>query len=392
MKNNWRIVKFKDVVEFPPKIQLRKDEEYDFIEMEDVNPQKRYVYAEKTKKFDSSSVSKFENDDIVFARITPCLQNSKIAQVKLTDGRKGFGSTEFFVFRPKLELIDRDFLYYLCKSDVIRLSAINSMTGASGRQRADRTFVQNIEFKLPPIDEQKKIGEVLKNYDQLIYNNNKRIETLEKIAQEIYKEWFVRMRFPGYESTKFIKGIPVEWEEAKLSELANIVMGQSPSSEFYNDISDGLPFHQGVSDFNFRFPNNEVYCTQIKKIANKGDILFSVRAPVGRLNIAISKMVIGRGLAAIRHKEELNFYLYYALQNIFFKEDIMGNGAIFNSITKNELENIKILTSKELQYKFNAFVEPIDKEIEILVKKNNSLVKTRDLLLPRLMSAELSIE
>jgi len=111
--------------------------------------------------------------------------------------------------------------------------------------------------------------------------------------------------------------IPEGWEVRRLGEVGEIVMGQSPSSEFYNNTGQGLPFHQGVRDFGARFPVHITFCTIDKRIAERGDILLSVRAPVGRINIANTKIIIGRGLAALRHKKLLQSFLLYQLKNIF---------------------------------------------------------------------------
>ena len=139
--NEWKEYKFGDLVNFPPKVELPRNVELPFIDMELVDPNRRYVTNKIRRKF-KGSASKFENKDILFARITPCLENRKIAQAKIED--KGFGSTEFFVLRAKKEKIDQNFLYYLSKRDYIVENAINSFVGASGRQRADEKFANTI--------------------------------------------------------------------------------------------------------------------------------------------------------------------------------------------------------------------------------------------------------
>ena len=150
------------------------------------------------------------------------------------------------------------------------------------------------------------------------------------MAEQIYKEWFVRMRFPGYENAEFEKGVSKGWQIIPLSSIANILMGQSPKSEFYNEDGIGLPFHQGVGSYGKRFPIHDIFCSVSGRQAKKGDILFSVRAPVGRINVADKKLIIGRGLAAIRHKNNLQSYLFYLLNYYFQIEDVIGNGSIFN--------------------------------------------------------------
>lgn len=138
---------------------------------------------------------------------------------------------------------------------------------------------------------------------------------------------------------------------------------------------------------------HKTYCTDDKRIAERGDILLSVRAPVGRLNIADRKLIIGRGLGAIRHNDNFQSYCYYQLRCIFQTEDSFGNGAVFNAVSRKELANIKIIIpAKETMNRFDSLVTPFDRELGLLSQKNKILKQTRDLLLPRLMSGKLSVE
>lgn len=247
-----------------------------------------------------------------------------------------------------------------------------------------------IEFPCPPIETQRQIADILSAYDDLIENNQKQIKLLEEAAQRLYKEWFVDLRFPGYEQTKIIDGVPEGWKNNILSDIADISMGQSPKSEFYNDKKDGLPFHQGVGSYGNRFVIDNVYTTSYTRIAEPDSILFSVRAPVGRLNRTKNRIVIGRGLSAINHKKGCQSYLFYLLKNKFFKDNILGNGSIFASISKDELANQKlIIPTDSLVERFNSQVKSIDDKIDILVSQNELLKETRDRLLPKLMSGEI---
>jgi type I restriction enzyme, S subunit len=170
-------------------------------------------------------------------------------------------------------------------------------------------------------------------------------------------------------------------------------MGQSPESQFYNNRGDGLPFHQGVTDFGPRFPVDRMYCTVMNRIAERGDILFSVRAPVGRINISTKKIVIGRGLCAIRSRREYQSFLFQQLKERFREEDSMGGGTIFKSVTKEDMHGIEIVDPPTaLINKFEEIAQPMDREIEILTEKNANLRRTRDFLLPRLISGELDVE
>lgn len=283
--------------------------------------------------------------------------------------------------------------YYI---DTIKLRMQNVSKGTT-QDNLSLDKLKSFDFLIPPVQTQHKIASILSAYDDLIENNNRRIKILEEMAQAIYKEWFVNFRFPGHEKVKMIKSelgmIPEGWVVKKLGDVCNILMGQSPKSEFYNTTGDGLPFHQGVKDFGMRFPTHITYCTVDNRIAETGDILLSVRAPVGRINIANTKLIIGRGLSAIHHKEGLQSFLYYQLKEIFSEEDKMGSGAIFNAVTKDDLHKITfIIPDKALDKKFNALIEPIDKNIELLTTKTENLRKTRDLLLPKLISGEIDVE
>ena len=169
-------------------------------------------------------------------------------------------------------------------------------------------------------------------------------------------------------------------------------MGQSPKSEFYNQDRQGLPFHQGVGSYGTRFVIDTTYSTSFTRIAEAGSILFSVRAPVGRLNITKNKIVIGRGLAAISHRSGMQSYLFYLLKERFFKDNIIGNGAIFASISKDELLGQKfIVPVDDLVKRFNTVVSDIDGKIAGLENQIMLLTEARDRLLPKLMSGEIEV-
>lgn len=288
--------------------------------------------------------------------------------------------------------VDPAFLFYSLYGRRFEICKLASES-AHGTKKIDTKVLNAIPVFLPESLVQSKIVAILSAYDDLIENNQRRIAILEKMAEEIYCEWFVRMRFPGHEQVAFHKGIPEGWETTDLESISNILMGQSPKSEFYNSIGEGLPFHQGVGTYGNRFPRNEVFCSVGGRIANEGDVLFSVRAPVGRLNIASEKIIIGRGLSAIRHKKGYQSYLYYLLKSNFSDEDIIGNGSIFNSVGKDELNSFKVfLPNENVIKRFESIIAVIDQQIKVLIQANQNLQQTRDRLLPRLISGKLSVE
>lgn len=252
--------------------------------------------------------------------------------------------------------------------------------------------LKEVVIDKPPLEIQHRIADILSAYDDLIENNQKQIKLLEEAARRLYKEWFVDLRFPGHENTKIVDGVPEGWNEKTLSQVANVIMGQSPKSEFYNSEKKGLPFHQGVGSYGVRFVMDDIYSTSYTRIAEPNSILFSVRAPVGRLNITKNKVVIGRGLAAINQTDGCQSYLYYLLKNKFFKDNIVGNGSIFASVSKDELLNQKFLIpERNLMMQFEKIVSQMDKQIENLDSKNKKLIEARDRLLPKLMSGEVEV-
>jgi type I restriction enzyme S subunit len=289
---------------------------------------------------------------------------------------------------------DLEFIYWLLRTESYQKFVAGSATGATVKHTSP-TKIYFYKFIAPKLKStQKRISSILSAYDDLIENNLKRIKLLEEIAQRTYEEWFVKFRVNGEElPIDEVTGLPFGWSNKKLVEVAILTMGQSPKSEFYNTTRVGLPFHQGVSDYGFRFPENSTWSTQGNRNAEKGDILFSVRAPVGRLNIAIEKIILGRGLASVRHKKGLNNKLYYQLQNIFFKDDLIGGGAIFSSVTKKDVERIEVVIANEqTELLFNSVVSDIDKQIEMLTLQIRLLKQSRDILLPRLMSGTINVE
>lgn len=165
-----------------------------------------------------------------------------------------------------------------------------------------------------------------------------------------------------------------EWKEYKLGDIAEINMGQSPESKYYNDIGIGLPFLQGNRTFGLRFPSFDTFCSDPKKIANEGEILFSVRAPVGDINIATTKICIGRGLASLNAKNGNNNFLFYLLH--FLKNIIINteSGTVFGSVNRNDLETIELLIPDEMEQKsIAAILSSLDDKIDLLHRQNKTL-------------------
>ena len=379
MKSEWTKKKLSDIADFNPRETMKKGGIAKKIPMDVLRPFYRDIpyYVEEC----FSGGTKFRNGDTIMARITPCLENGKTAQVSiLNDGEVGFGSTEYIVFRAKEGIADKDYLYYLVCSPEVREPAIKSMVGSSGRQRVQTDVVKNLETDVPPLVEQEKIGSFLKAFDDKIALNDRINKNLEQQAQAIYQQMF-------------IDNASSDWAEGTLSNIADITMGQSPSGSSYNEHGNGTIFFQGRAEFGFRFPTVRLYTTEPKRMACANDTLMSVRAPVGDLNVAHTDCCIGRGLAAIHSKNNHQSFVLYTMFSLKKQLDVFnGEGTVFGSINRSSLNEMPILIpSSEKLDEFEALVAPMDATIRSNYDEICRLDQLRDTLLPKLMSGELDV-
>lgn len=296
--------------------------------------------------------------------------------------------------RINKEICDAKYVFYNFRSKKFTDYIQSIAFGTSTQPNMQIGSLLNFDFFVPSLPEQTAIASILSALDDKIELNLQMNKTLEEMAMALYKHWFID--FGPFKDGEFVESelgmIPKGWEVKKLEEFSTIIMGQSPKSEFYNDERKGLPFHQGVKDFGIRFPTDITFSTSGNKIAEKGDILFSVRAPVGRINIAKNKLVLGRGLASIKMKEG-NGFLLYALKNFFQKEDIIGSGTVFNSVNKTEIENIKFVMPEINKFmEFNEKVLQLDEMIYSNFLEIENLKNQRDSLLPKLISGEIRVK
>ena len=379
MKFEWTKKKLSDIADFNPRETIKKGAITKKIPMDVLRPFYRDIpyYVEEC----FSGGTKFRNGDTIMARITPCLENGKTAQVSiLNDGEVGFGSTEYIVFRAKEGIADKDYLYYLICSPKVREPAIKSMVGSSGRQRVQTDVVKNLEIDVPPLVEQEKIGSFLKALDDKIALNDRINKNLEQQAQAIYQQMF-------------IDNASSDWTEGTLSDIADITMGQSPSGSSYNEDGNGTIFFQGRAEFGFRFPTVRLYTTEPKRMACANDTLMSVRAPVGDLNVAHTDCCIGRGLATIHSKNNHQSFVLYTMFSLKKQLDVFnGEGTVFGSINRNSLNEMPLLIpSSEKLDEFEALVAPMDAAIRNNYDEICRLEQLRDTLLSKLMSGELDV-
>lgn len=349
-----------------------------------------------------------EVGDVVLTTEAPL---GEIAQ--LTNDRVALAQ-RLILLRGKPEVLDNTYLKYLMMSVDVQ-SQLHGRASGTTVLGIKQSELRKIVLSLPPIAEQRAIADLLGALDDKIDQNRRTSLALEGLARAIYRAWFVDFEpvkaksagakeFPSMPQNIFdalpdaivegeLGAIPNGFTVKPLTAVAALTMGQSPPSKFYNEIGDGLPFHQGVTDFGFRFPTHRVYCTTEGRLAEAGDVLLSVRAPVGRINIADRRIVLGRGLAGLRHVDAQQSYLQYLLRHVFAEEDAIGEGTVYNAVTKAFLQNMKILVPPmEIRSAFENFVAPMDELILRTEQAATAPARMRDVLLPRLLSGQVRVE
>lgn len=407
--SKWEEKRLEDIIDVNPPVKLKKGESYPFIDIDKVSPTRRSVTNEEVKVYDGQSSSKFCDGDTVFSRITPCLENRKIAKVSI-NGDAAFGSTEFYVFRAKKKKADARFTYYLTSSDAVVLPAINSMTGASGRQRADKRFIQRLKLNLPDLPTQERIADVLSAYDDLIDANNRRIELLEQMAQELYKEWFVRFRFPGYENAKFEDGIPAGWSYVRFGKAIDIIDGDRgvnyPKQEEFYPEGDCLFLNAGnVTTKGFDFSSCAYITKEKDAILRKGkvqhgDVLLTTRGTVGNVafyneTMTFSEMRINSGMVILRNLGVVSpEYIYTSLRHEYLQKlmTMYASGSAQPQLPIKDMKRMKIIKPDiKTMERFTEMSADIYNQISLLIMKNQTLAKQRDMLLPRLMSGKVEV-
>ncbi len=306
---------------------------------------------------------------------------------------------------PVFEVVDTALLspeylmMWFTRSEFDRQATFHAVGGVRGSLEWEDFL--DFELPVPSIENQQEIVNEYHTITKRIQLNEELNQKLEETAQTLYKHWFVDFEFPNengepYKSSGGVMvyneeldgEVPDGWEVGNLFDIAKITMGQSPKGESFNNSEIGEIFYQGRTDFGFRFPTVRTYTTEPKRRADKGDILMSVRAPVGDLNIANNKRCICRGVAALQSRIHCNSFLYY-LMNEVKNQFIISNdeGTIFGSITKEGLHNIEII--KPLEYIviiFEKISNGIDKQIELSCAELDRLKNFKTLLLSKMVT------
>ena len=275
--------------------------------------------------------------------------------------------------------VENEFIFYWLLSQKDYLMAKIGVTGI-GAGKFDLDFLQKLMIPIPSERERKSIVGFASSISEKIRCNAKVNDNLQQQAMALYAEMFLNSSNNDVTS-------------GTLSDIAVITMGQSPSGSSYNEDGVGEVFYQGRAEFGFRFPKRRLFTTEPKRMAVAGDVLLSVRAPVGDLNMAYERCCIGRGLGAIHSKTGHSSFVLYTMFALRSQLNVFnGEGTVFGSINRDALNAIPIdvpLVTKIDQ--FEAVAHPIDKLIRTNYEENCRLEAIRNSLLPKLMSGEIDV-
>ena len=313
-----------------------------------------------------------------------------------TNGKCGIGSTELFVFRGIEGISNTDYVYYLLRMNHIRQLAANSMTGASGRQRADLNFIKKIKWQFPVIEQQQKIASILTVYDNLIENNNKRIKILEQMSENLYKEWFVRFRFPcrskiilqkrspsgwviSSKATDMV--CPGNWEYGSFSRLGKFVRGKNITAD--KMIEGNIPVvSAGLEPSGYHNVHN---------VTGKSLTISASGANAGYLKYHLSD--IWAADCSYFQDDSKLWFVYNALK---FLQPVISNlqiGAAQPHVYPKSINKLcTVIPDDDTMHMYCEKVEPIYEQIQRLKEENQNLIKQRDMLLPRLMSGKLEVK
>ena len=307
------------------------------------------------------NVSKYYPGDVLVSNIRPYFKKIYLAD------KEGTCSNDVLVFFPKREVCTSDFLFCLLSTDAFFAHATKTAKGTK-MPRGDRSAIMGYQINWVPINEQSGISEPILNVYRKIKLNEKINDNLQKQAEAIYSRLFIDAR---------------NCNQVPLKNIANITMGQSPAGHSCSEKNEGTVFYQGRAEFGFRFPTRRLFTTEPKRMAKVGDILLSVRAPVGDTNVAYEDCCIGRGLSAIESKTGEPSFLLYTLRYLHHQFEVFNaEGTVFGSINKEQLNNFQInLPPKDKIKEFESIVRPMDDLIRMNFKENNLLNELKEKLL-----------
>ena len=298
--------------------------------------------------------------------------------------------------------LDAEYLYYWINSYEGQ-KKIDAIAKGTAQKAVPIALLKEIEIVIPENPIQKKVVVILKNYDQLIENNKKQIKLLEEAAQRLYKEWFIDLRFPGYENCKIVDGVPEGWSKDRADNFFKITIGKTPpraEKQWFVDGSVGMPW-LSISDMGnagvYVFNTSEGLTSDAvqkynMKVVPAGTVFVSFKLTVGRVAIAIKDMCTNEAIAHFCiENDKLRAYTYCYLSN--FEYDTLGNTSSISKAVNSKIIKAMpfVMPNDDTIEKFSNVVDPILNEIKVKQEICNELIEARDRLLPKLMSGEVEV-
>ena len=400
--NEWKEVRLGDFMEFNPKESLKKGTLAKKVTMDLLIPHSRDIYNYDVEPY--SGGAKFRNGDTIMARITPCLENGKHAFVSfLDDNEVAYGSTEYFVMRGKDGVSDNYYVYYLTHSPLFKATAIKSMVGSSGRQRAQVEVLQNLIMPVPEtIFEQRCIASILSSLDDKIAVNRRICVNLEAQAQAIFKNWFVD--FAPFKDGKFVESelgmIPEGWRVGKLEDVSSFISrGLSP--KYQTDTNEIVLGQTCVRNNIVTLDNAREHNPKqnTDKRVQKWDVLLNSTGigSLGRVGVVYfddNNVCFDSHLTVVRSRQES--FRYYLGRNLLSRQKESENMAV-GSTGQTELPKKDVLVmpilipSDSSLASFNVLIDDIGNEMYSLLQENRRLSTLRDTLIPKLMSGQIKL-
>ena len=371
MKSSWQKLSLDAISIINPSETLKKGEIAKKIPMDVIVPFQRDVPYYELAEFNGGT--KFRNGDTIMARITPCLENGKIAFVDtLNNNEVGFGSTEYIVFRAIKGISNENFLYYLICSPIVREPAIKSMVGSSGRQRVQTDVLRKLNIYVPPVEEQEKIGGLLKSIDDKISINRKINNNLQQQASCLFDSWFIDL-------DPFGSSISTDWVDAVFGDIADIGSGKRPPNK--NDkptVEATVPIVGAASIMGYTTEANHS-----DKILVTGRV--GTHGVIQRFNSPC--WTSDNTLVVTSPYYE---YVYQILKRIDYSA--MNRGSTQPLITQGDLSKVSvILPSETVLNEFENIVGALMAQVAANNLEVAKLSALRDALLPKLMSGEIDV-
>ena len=353
-------------------------------------------------KIEEKKISKYllNIGDIVVARTGNTVGYAKLIRKDI------FAVFASYLIRIQLNQTkaDPNYVGRLIESNIFK-KYIHSMKSGAAQPNANAEVIGRFQFCLPPLKTQQKIASILSTYDDLIENNNRRITILEEMAQKLYREWFVKFRFPGYEEVKMVESelglIPEGWEVKRIDDFGKVVTGKTPSKKREEYYGNDVPFiktpdmHNGIFVINTNeYLTYEGADSQKNKYLPPKSISVSCIGTVGIVSINAISAQTNQQINSVVLKESFFLeFLYFALLDLKSTIQNYGStGATMANLSKGKFEQLKIIVpSQNLIKYFHKIVSPLFNQILIFSKKNINLKQQRDLLLPKLISGKIDV-